>query len=77
MIMAGIDLATAESRLSAYLAAEIKVLAGQSVQIDNQTLTRADLAKIQSGIDTWNARVIELSQKATGYGRARTVKAGW
>lgn len=75
--MAGIDLATAEARLAAYLAAEAKVLAGQRVEIDGQSLTRANLEQIQSGIDRWDAKVKELSASAAGRGRARTVKAGW
>lgn len=75
--MAGIDLATAEARLTAYLAAEAKVLAGQRVEIDGQSLTRANLEQIQSGISIWDARVKELTTKASGRGRVRTVSPGW
>jgi len=74
--MAGITLAQAEARLQSYLDAEAKVLAGQKVEIDGQALTRANLEQIQRGIDTWNARVITLSQAASGRRRAVTVAPG-
>lgn len=75
--MAGITLAQAESQLAAYLAAETKVLAGQRVEIDGQSLTRANLEQIQSGIDAWNKRVQELSARSSGTGRSRTVAPNW
>ncbi|WP_020675287.1 hypothetical protein [Geopsychrobacter electrodiphilus] len=59
--MAGIDLTTAQAKLDAYLAAETKVLSGQKVEIDGETLTRADLPAIQAGINAWDARVKRLS----------------
>ncbi len=71
--MAGITLAQAEARLEAYLAAEAKVLAGQKVSIDGQELTRANLDDIQRGVSTWDARVKNLSNKAAGISRSRTV----
>ena len=75
--MAGLTLAQAEAQLAAYLAAETKVLAGQRVEIDGQSLTRAHLEFIQIGIDTWNKRVQELSARASGTGRSRTVAPYW
>jgi len=72
--MAGITLAQAESRLQAYLDAEAKVLAGQRVEIDGQALTRANLEQIQTGINTWDARVKALTASASGRARARTVR---
>ena len=39
-IMAGITLAQAEAKLAEYLAAETKVLKGQKVEIDGESLTR-------------------------------------
>lgn len=71
--MAGITLAQAQSKLDAYLAAEEKILLGQAVQIDNQTLTRADLDKVQTGVTLWDARVKQLSATASGRGRMRTI----
>jgi len=75
--MAGITLAQAEAKLDEYLAAETKVLKGQSVSIDGETLTRANLDFIQRGIDSWNKRVQNLSAAASGRGRARTVVPGF
>lgn len=75
--MAGITLAQAEAKLAEYLAAETKVLKGQSVTIDGETLTRANLDMIQRGIDAWDKRVKNLFASAAGRGRARTVSPGW
>lgn len=75
--MAGIDLATASARLTAYLTAEAKVLAGQRVEIDGQSLTRANLAEIRQGMEYWDAKVKELTASASGRGRSVTVRPGW
>jgi len=76
--MSGITLAQAETQLAAYLAAEEKVLLGQSAQLANgNQLTLADLASIQAGIKLWNGRVAELSNRASGRGRCRNVSPGW
>ena len=74
--MAGITLAQAQAQLAAYLAAETAVLTGQKYEIAGRMLQRADLAEIRAGVDTWNARVITLSNASTGRSRARTVVAG-
>ena len=74
--MAGITLAQAETRLQAYLDAEAKILAGQKVEMDGQALTRANLADVQRGIDTWNQRVRTLSASGSGRGRMRTIAPG-
>lgn len=58
--MAGITLAQAEARLTEYLAAESKVLAGQSYSIEGRQLTRANLREIRDGITYWNDLVISL-----------------
>jgi len=75
--MAGITLTQAEAQLASYLAAETAVLSGQSYELAGRRLNRANLAEIQTGIETWNARVQTLSQRATGRTRARTVVPGW
>jgi len=75
--MAGITLEQAEARLAEYMAAETKVLKGQAVSIDGETLTRANLEMIQRGIDAWNKRVQNLAAAASGRGRARTVVPGF
>lgn len=46
-----------QARLDMYLAAEEKVLAGQSYSIGGRTLTRADLAEISKGITLWASRL--------------------
>ena len=75
--MAGITLAQAEAQLAAYLAAETKVLAGQRVEIDGQSLTRANLEQIQAGIDAWDRRVKQLTTTSSGTGRARVISPSW
>lgn len=75
--MAAITLAQAEAKLAAYLAAEDKVLLGQVVEIDGQKLQRGDLVAIQNGVKLWQQRVGELTARAAGRGRARTVSPGW
>lgn len=75
--MAGITLAQAEAKLQSYLDAETKVLKGQAVSIDGETLTRANLDIIQRGIDAWDKRVKNLAGAASGRGRARTVEPRW
>ena len=71
--MSGITLAQAEAQLSLYLAAEAKVLAGQSYEIAGRKLTRADLQSIQEGITLWDNRVKQLSRRAGGRGRSVTM----
>jgi hypothetical protein len=66
--MAGITLAQAEAKLTAYLAAEDAVLTGQAYTIGGRSMTRADLAQIRAGIAAWEQRVIRL----TGQGGIRT-----
>ncbi|KQT10974.1 DUF6148 family protein [Ramlibacter sp. Leaf400] len=74
--MAGITLAQAEAQLALYLAAEQKVLQGQSYEIAGRKLTRANLGEIHAGITLWDGRAKELSARAAGRGRTRTVVVG-
>lgn len=71
--MAGITLAQAQTKLDAYLAAEEKILLGQAVQIDGQTLTRANLDLVQRGVALWDGRVKQLTARSSGRGRMRTI----
>lgn len=75
--MAGITPDLAQSRLMQYMDAEAKVLKGQSVTIDGESLTRANLTAIQDGIQYWDAKAKELASLAQGRGRARTVAPRW
>jgi hypothetical protein len=62
--MAGITLAQAQAQLNAYLAAETAILSGaQSYTApEGDAFTKADLGKIQQGIEIWNRRVKRLSR---------------
>lgn len=59
--MAGITLEMAEAKLQEYLAAEAKIMAGQSYTIGSIKYARADLAAVQQGIKLWDARCRALS----------------
>lgn len=56
--MSGIDLATAEARLTSYLSAEEAVLSGQSFEIDlgvsKRKVELANIESIRKGIEYWN-----------------------
>ncbi len=73
--MAGITAAQAQTQLDLYLAAEAKVLAGQTYEIAGRRLTRANLAEIQAGIKTWDDRAKNLDAAGAGRSRARTIVA--
>lgn len=75
--MAGITLAQAQAQLDAYLAAETAALARKSYTINGRSMTFQDLPAIQAGIETWGRRVAELSARAGGRGRSRTVVVGF
>ncbi|VAW17708.1 hypothetical protein MNBD_ALPHA12-452 [hydrothermal vent metagenome] len=73
--MAGITLAIAEARLTAYLDAEAAVLNNQSYDIDvggsRRSMTRADLAEVRKGIEYWSGLVNRLSNAVLGGSRSR------
>lgn len=71
--MAGITLQQAQTQLDLYLAAEAQVLANQSYEIAGRKLTRANLQEIQQGIETWDARVKNLTRTSSGFRRTRTI----
>lgn len=79
--MSGITLAQAQARLTVYMDAEAAVLQGQSYSITTggnvRQLTRANLAEIRSGIDYWSNKAAALESRASGRGRAVTVRPGW
>ena len=74
--MAGITLAVAQARLDDYLAAESKVLGGQSYEIHGRKLTRANLREIQDGINVWNRRVQQLNRRSAGRASAVVPRPG-
>lgn len=71
--MAGLTLAQAEAQLALYLAAEAAVLAKQSYEISGRKLSLANLAEIQAGIKTWDARAKQLGAAGEGRRRSRTM----
>lgn len=75
--MAGLTVALAQAQLDLYLEAERKVLSNQSYSLLGRTLTRANLAEIQAGIDLWDRRVKDLAAKESGRGRTRIVSPSW
>jgi len=62
--MAGIDQATAQTHLDLWLEAETAVATGQSYQIGNRSLRRADLEQIREQIQYWDGMVQQLSASA-------------
>lgn len=64
--MAGIDLTTAETKLQELLDAHTAVCSGQSVAVDGRSLTRANLADIESGIAFWDRQCKRLDARSTG-----------
>ncbi len=75
--MAGITLEQAQAQLDKYLTAETKVLSGQAYEFSGRSLTRANLKEITKGIEIWDRRVKELSARASGRGRSRTISPNW
>lgn len=75
--MAGITLAQAEAKLAAYLAAEETVLTGQAYTLFGRSVTRANLTSLRNGIEIWDKRVKDLSARAGGRGRSRTINPNW
>ena len=57
-----------QTRLDAYLAAEAKILAGQSVTMDGRSLTRAALADVRSEIAILQAMVSREQAASCGRG---------
>lgn len=65
--MAGVDLATAQTRLEMWLAAEEAVATrGQNYSIAGRSLGRADLSEIRKSIDYWQGRVDTLTRSTSG-----------
>lgn len=69
--MAGITLAQAQERLTAWLEADASVARNQSYSINNRSLTRADAAEIRTNIDYWQGKVEALTASPAGGRRVR------
>jgi hypothetical protein len=70
--MAGITLEQANARLQVYLDAEAAILAKQEYRIGPRSMKYADLAEVRAGIEVWNRRVKEISNRAGNGGRGRS-----
>ncbi len=75
--MAGITLPQAQAQLEAWLAADMAVAKKQSYRIADRQLTFADAAEVTEKINYWSGKVQELSQRAAGRSRARTMRVGF
>ena len=60
-------MSTATDMRDAYLAAELKLLKGQSVRFGDRQLTMANLPEIIAGRKDWEARVAAESAAACGH----------
>ena len=64
--MAGLTLAQAEARLTAWLEADAAVSSNQSYSINGRTLTRANAKEIRDNIEFWDSKVKELDVQTRG-----------
>jgi len=60
--MAGIDLSTAQTKLTFWLSVEEKIGAGQRVAFEGRDLSRANLSEVGDRIDFWDRKVKSLSR---------------
>ena len=60
------DLSTAQTHLDAWLAADLAVAQGRTVQIDGRSLSHEDAVKIRSQIEYWQRAVNNLTAAAAG-----------
>ena len=75
--MAGITLEQAQTQLNAWVAADMAVSQKQTYRIADRQLTYADAAAITAKIEYWSAKVAELTNRASGRTRARTIVVGF
>lgn len=68
--MAALTIDQLKARLTAYLAAEVKILEGQSYQIGDRRLQRADLSEVRSEISRLEAQINQAERSAATGGRS-------
>mgnify|MGYP001617755967 CR=1 FL=1 len=71
---AGITLATAESQLTSWIAADTACASGQAYSIAGRALTRANAAEIRNNITYWDSMVKRLTR---GGVRIRGATPSW
>lgn len=74
--MAGLDLATAETKLAQWLEIDTQLQQGQQVRFNDRWLTRADAEQVRNNIDYWNKKCQEAAA-AEGRGRSVNVSPNW
>ena len=62
-------------KLNTWLAAEEAVATGQSYQIGNRMLTRADLKQIREQMEYWAGKLAEAEAEEKNGGRNRAYRA--
>lgn len=68
--MTALTLQQLRDRLTAYVAAETRILAGQSYQLGERRLQRADLAEVRAAIDELSSQITRM-ESATSPSRGR------
>lgn len=66
--IAYVSMSQAQDMLSKYIAAETRILDGQTVRWGDRSLTYADLAEIRNGRREWEAKVANEERRAAGGG---------
>lgn len=64
-----------KKKLDTWLAAEEAVATGQSYQIGNRMLTRADLRQIREQMEYWSGKLVEAEKEEKAGGRNRSYRA--
>ena len=67
----------AEKRLLLYLQAEQAILSGQSYEIGDRKLTRANLKDVVSTINSLKKEIAILETKLNGRTRVKIVRPSW
>ena len=71
------DLYIAEKRLELYLNAEEAILSGQSYEMGDRKLTRANLKDVVSTINSLKKEIAALETRLNGRARVRIVRLSW
>lgn len=64
-----------QQKLKTWLAAEEAVATGQSYQIGNRTLTRADLKQVREQMEYWSGKLAQAEAEEKSGGRNRAYRA--
>lgn len=64
-----------EKKLKTWLAAEESIATGQSYQIGNRMLTRADLKQVREEMEYWAGKLAEAEKEDRTGGRNRSYRA--